>query len=45
MGVQEESLANFTCVRELIFDWSEGRHEVCRLENDIDKYSVYHQIC
>jgi hypothetical protein len=29
----------------LKYDWTEGRQEVCRLEEDLDKDAVYHQFC
>jgi len=39
-GVEEEWLENFTCFRELNFDCAEGRYEVCRFDEFIDKNSV-----
>jgi hypothetical protein len=27
------------------YDWTEGRQEVCRLEEEFDKDAVYHQFC
>jgi hypothetical protein len=28
-----------------IHDWTEGKQEVCRLEDELDKDVVYHQFC
>ena len=30
---------------ELKYDWTEGRQEVCRLEEELDKDAVCHQFC
>ena len=36
-------LANCTWSRRLKYDWTEGRQEVCRLEEEFDKDAVCHQ--
>jgi len=38
-------IRNCTWIRRLNYDWTEGRQEVCRMENELDKYVVYHQFC
>ena len=30
-------MINCTWIRELKYDWTEGRQEVCRLEEELDK--------
>ena len=38
-------IANCTWIRGLKYDWAEGRQEVCRLEEELDKDAVCHQFC
>jgi len=44
-GVKEDWLATCTWIRGLKYDWTEGRQEVCRLEEELDKDAVCHQFC
>ena len=40
---RERRLTNCTWSRRLKYDWTEGRKEVCILEEDFDKDAVCHQ--
>jgi len=42
---RERRLANCTWIRGLKYDWTEGRQEVCRLEEELNKDAVCHQFC
>ena len=45
IGVKEDCLANCTWIRELKYDWTEVRQEVCSLEEELYKDAVCHQLC
>lgn len=38
-------LATCTRLRALKYDWTEGRQEMWRLEEELDKDAVYHEFC
>jgi len=40
IGMKEDCLANCTWIRGLKYDWTEGRQEVCRLDEELDKDAV-----
>ena len=44
-GVKEDWLATCTWLRVLKYDWTEGRQEVWRLEEELEKDAVCHQFC
>jgi hypothetical protein len=44
---RERKLINklYAWIRELKCDWTEGRQEVCKLEEELNKDAVFHQCC